>query len=182
MASPVDHRQRWSELHGGYDPSASRLVGAWLSAVHVPARRLAAAGVPPAALTLLGGLLAWAAAVAVLLGRDAGWGFVWAGVLLVALSGIVDSLDGAVAVLEGRTSAAGHVLDPVVDRVAEVAYVVALWWAGAPPAVCVAGGVLALLLEYVRVRAAVAGMRGLGVLTDGERPTRVIVFFMLLLG
>jgi CDP-diacylglycerol--glycerol-3-phosphate 3-phosphatidyltransferase len=46
----------------------------------------------------------------------------------------------------------------------------------------VAGGALAWWQEYVRARAAVAGMSEIGVVTVSERPTRVIVTAMFLLG
>jgi CDP-diacylglycerol--glycerol-3-phosphate 3-phosphatidyltransferase len=46
----------------------------------------------------------------------------------------------------------------------------------------VAGAALAWLHEYVRARAAVAGMPEIGVVTVSERPTRVIMTAMFLLG
>ncbi|MGH8938492.1 MAG: CDP-alcohol phosphatidyltransferase family protein, partial [Actinomycetes bacterium] len=95
--------------------------------------------------------------------------------LLVVASGLLDSVDGAVAVLTDRVTRWGQVLDHLVDRVTDLLYLVALWLAGAPGQACVAGGVLMLLLEYVRARAAVAGMTEVGVVTVWERPTRVIV-------
>jgi CDP-diacylglycerol--glycerol-3-phosphate 3-phosphatidyltransferase len=45
---------RWQELHGGYDPRGSRLVGPWLSVIHALARPAARLGVPPDVVTLLG--------------------------------------------------------------------------------------------------------------------------------
>jgi len=45
---------------------------------------------------------------------------------LVALSGIADGLDGVVARLHGRTSAAGDFLDHFFDRIVEIAIVVGL--------------------------------------------------------
>jgi phosphatidylglycerophosphate synthase len=102
--------------------------------------------------------------------------------LLVAASGVLDNLDGAVAVLSDRTSRWGFVLDSACDRVADAAYCVALVLAGAPGRVAVGGAALALLHEYVRARAAVAGMPEIGVVTISERPTRVILTGMFLLG
>jgi CDP-diacylglycerol--glycerol-3-phosphate 3-phosphatidyltransferase len=101
---------------------------------------------------------------------------------LVALSGLLDNVDGAVAVMAGRTSRRGFVLDSACDRVADAGYVTALWLAGAPGPLAVAGGGLAWLQEYVRARAAVAGMEEIGVVTVSERPTRVIVTTTVLLG
>ena len=146
VPSRADYLASWSELHGGYDPSASRLVGRWLSLVYFGARPLAALRVPPDAVTGLG--LVAAVSVAWLAQLAGLW--LYAAALLVVLSGLIDSLDGAVAVLSGRTSAFGSVLDSVVDRFADLLYLLALWLVGAPAGVCVAGGVLMMLQEYLR--------------------------------
>jgi len=178
VPSKADYLERWSGLHGGYDPSSSRLVGPWLSLVYACARPLASLRVPPVAVTLLGLVVAGGAALA---GRAAGpWLFL--AVLLVLFSSLLDGLDGAIAVLTARTTAFGYVLDSVVDRCSDLLYLVALWWVGAPPAVCVWAGVLMLLHEYVRARAVAAGMTEVGVVTVWERPTRVIVTAAFLLG
>jgi CDP-diacylglycerol--glycerol-3-phosphate 3-phosphatidyltransferase len=47
--------------------------------------------------------------------------------------------------------------------------------AGAPAWLAVAAGGVSWLHEYVRARAASAGMKEIGVVTVGERPTRVAV-------
>jgi len=101
---------------------------------------------------------------------------------VVAASGLLDNLDGAVAVMTGRTTRRGFVLDSVCDRIADAGYCAALWLAGAPAGLAVAGAALAWLHEYTRARAAVAGMPDVGVVTVSERPTRVIVAAMFLLG
>ena len=71
---------------------------------------------------------------------------------------MLDNVDGAVALLMGRVTWRGFVLDSACDRVADAAYVVALWLAGAPGWLAVTGGALAWWQECVRARAAVAGM------------------------
>jgi phosphatidylglycerophosphate synthase len=162
----------WAELHGGYDPRANPLVRGWLTGAYAVARPLASAHVPPDALTVAG-LLVSAGAVALASAGDGWW--LLAAALVVVLSGLVDNLDGAVALLTGRTTRWGHVLDSVADRGSDLLYVVALWVAGAPGAVCAAGGALMFLQEYARARAAAGGLREVGVVTVWERPTRVIV-------
>ena len=47
------------------------------------------------------------------------------------LAGLLDNVDGAVAVLTGRATAWGAVLDAVADRVGDLALVGALLLAGA---------------------------------------------------
>lgn len=166
---------RWAELHGGYDPAASVLASRWLIAAYAVARR--GRGVPPLAVTAAG----LAAAIAVpLLAHQRNSGLLVAAALAAVLSGFLDSLDGAVAVVHGRDSRLGYVLDSTADRLADSAYVVALWLLGAPGWLCVVAGSAAALQEYVRARAAMAGMREIGVVTVFERPTRVILVTMLL--
>jgi CDP-diacylglycerol--glycerol-3-phosphate 3-phosphatidyltransferase len=165
-------------LHGGYDPRGSRLIRAWLSVTYAVARPLAALRVPPSLVTVLGAVVS-AAAVGL---AARGNGVVVAAAAAVALSGALDSLDGAVAVMTRRTSRWGFVLDSVMDRVSDVLYLVALWVVGAPAWLCVLGGGLMGLQEYARARAGNVGMGEIGVVTVAERPTRVVVTAMFLLG
>jgi phosphatidylglycerophosphate synthase len=127
--------------------------------------------VPPDALTAAGLLVALAALVPAWLGGR--WATLAAAVVLV--SAAADSLDGAVAVLAGRETRWGHVLDSVADRVADVAYLAVFWLLGAPGWICALAGAALFLLEYARARANAAGMDDVGVVTVGERPTRVVV-------
>ena len=121
---------------------------------------------------LAGAVVVWLASL--------GGGWLAVAAVVVVVSGLLDNLDGAVAVLRDRVSAWGYVLDSVVDRVTDTLYVAALWQAGAPPEVAALGGALALMQEYARARAAASGMREIGVVTVWERPTRIIVTAMFL--
>jgi len=173
-----EYLDRWQELHGGYDPRSSRLVGPWLVTVHALARPFARLGVPPDVVTLLGlvaaGVVAWLAAL--------GDRWVLLAALVVAASGLLDSVDGAVAVLSGRVTRWGAVLDSVVDRLSDLLYVLALWLVGAPAGACLAAAVLLVTHEYTRARATAVGLDDVGIITVAERPTRVIVVAMFLLG
>jgi CDP-diacylglycerol--glycerol-3-phosphate 3-phosphatidyltransferase len=169
------YMQQWSALHGGASPTG--VVGGWLRLVHAVARPLVGLRVPPDAVTLLGLLIACSAPLLAAQGRAG----VVAAALVIALSGLFDSLDGAVAVMTGRTSRWGAVLDAVTDRVSDAVFVATLWVVGAPASVCVAAVALCWLQEYARARAGGAGMTEVGVLTLNERPTRVIVVAMSLL-
>jgi phosphatidylglycerophosphate synthase len=167
--------QQWSTLHGGAHPTG--IVGGWLRIVHAVAAPLARLRVPPDGVTLLGLLVACSAPLLAPLGR---WG-VLAAALVIALSGLFDSLDGAVAVMTGRTSRWGAVLDAVADRISDAVFVATLWVVGAPAGACVAAVALCWLQEYARARAGGAGMTEVGILTFDERPTRVVVVVMFLL-
>lgn len=161
---------RWGALHGGYDPRANRWVRGWLACAYRAGLPFARWGVAPDLVTLWGAWVALAvAAVAAVGGR---WLLLAAG--LVVVGALADALDGVVAVLTGRVTRWGYVLDSVVDRVSDVLYVVALWLAGGIAGIAVAAGVAFGMLEYLRARAGNAGMGEIGVVTVGERATRVI--------
>ncbi len=162
---------RWSELHGGYDPRGAFWPRTWLTLTYHCALPLARAGLPPDLITLAGGLVSAAVAGLALLGGR--WALL--AVVVVVASGLVDNLDGAVAALTGRATAFGYVLDSLVDRLSDGCYLLALWLLGAPAWLCVLGGVVTVLQEYVRARAGNAGMGEIGVVTIAERPTRVII-------
>lgn len=157
--------ERWSALHGDHVPRG--LTRSWLAVVRQAARPLAAARVPPWTVTLLA--LA-TAALAVPVAR-----LPLLAAALVLVSGLLDGLDGAVAVLRDRASRMGFVLDSTADRLADGLLMVALWRLGAAAGWCVGAGAAAWLGEYVRARAGNAGLREIGVVTVGERPTRLLV-------
>ena len=167
--------QQWSRLHGGARPTG--IVGGWLTLVHAVAAPMVRLRVPPDAVTVLGLLIACSAPLLASLGV----GGALAAALVIALSGLFDSLDGAVAVMTGRVSRWGAVLDAVADRISDAAFVATLWVVGAPAGVCVAAVAVCWLQEYARARAGGAGMTEVGVLTLNERPTRVVVVVMFLL-
>lgn len=171
MPDREGYLDRWAALHGGYDPRGNALVRGWLLFAYAVARPLASARVPPDLVTL-GGLLVSGAAVA--LASGSGWWLLGAA-LMVVLAGLLDNVDGAVAVLRDRATRWGSVLDSVTDRIGDLLFLTALFVAGAPWQVCVVGGVLMFLQEYTRASAAAAGMTEVGVVTLWERPTRVIV-------
>jgi phosphatidylglycerophosphate synthase len=164
-----DYLVAWSRWHGGTEAAKNRLVRGWLSMAYALAR--AVPWLPPLAATVLGLVVAASGAA---LAAGSGWALVVAG-LLIGLSGLLDSVDGALAIAGGRASRRGFVLDSVVDRLTEVAYAVALWFAGAPGLLAAAFGALCWLPDYLRARAGQAGVRETGALSVWERPTRVAV-------
>lgn len=178
LPSREEYFSGWAQLHGGYDPATSWLVRAWLGWTYRLARPLAAARVPPDLLTLVGVLVS--AAVVGVCALGGRW--VLLAPAVVVLGGLLDNLDGAVAVITGRVSRWGSVLDSMADRVGDLLFVLALWVVGAPGWWCVLGAASMLLQEYARARAGAVGMTEIGVVTVWERPTRVIVTAVFLLG
>jgi CDP-diacylglycerol--glycerol-3-phosphate 3-phosphatidyltransferase len=182
VRAPLDrdgYFDRWQALHGDYDPrTRSRGLRGWLTLVHAVARPVARMGVHPDVVTVAS---AWLAGLVVVLAELEGRWWVAAG-LLVVLSGLVDNLDGAVAVLEDRTTRWGFVLDSLVDRVCDALFLLAVVAAGCPGWLAVACGFAVLLLEYLRARAGNAGGGEVSLITVAERPTRVIVLAPTLVG
>jgi phosphatidylglycerophosphate synthase len=167
-----EYTAAWSALHGGFDPErASPPVRGWVRLAWRGGSLLSRLHVAPMAVTGIGLLLCVAVPFAV---RPGPAGLLLGGVL-VLLASFADGLDGAVAVVSGRVTKLGYVLDSVADRLGEAAWLIALWLAGAPAWPAVAAGGVSWLHEYVRARATAAGMDEIGALTVGERPTRVSV-------
>ena len=126
--------------------------------------------VPPDVLSALGVLAlvgAWAAV--------AGPGWPALTVALVIAAGVLDGLDGAVALRTGRARPLGAVVDSVADRLGDLMLGAVLLALGAALGWVLTVLTLVLLLEYVRARAQSVGMPGVGAVTVAERPTRLIV-------
>jgi phosphatidylglycerophosphate synthase len=172
---------RWAGLHGGVDPrTSSAPVETWLRMSYRIGRLLVKIRVRASLVTTAG--LVCNALVPVAAAQHEYWPIVAAG--LVLLSGLLDTLDGAVAVITNRVTRLGYVYDSVADRLGEAAWVLALWLIGAPGWLAVLVGGLAWLHEYIRARATAAGMSEIGVITIGERPSRqiLIVIGLVLVG
>jgi CDP-diacylglycerol--glycerol-3-phosphate 3-phosphatidyltransferase len=176
LAGRDAHLDRWQALHGGHDPRASVWLRGWSAVADRLARPLARAGVHPHALTAAS---VWLVAVAALPAMAGGRWTLAAGAL-VAVSGLVDGLDGAVAALTDRATRAGYVLDSVADRVSDVAALGLVVLAGGPAWVAVLCGLAFFFHEYLRARAAGAGAGEVVAVTVDERAQRVIVLAVTL--
>jgi len=172
-AAPLPDRgsylARWAQLHGGITPPEGGVTGRWLDLVYWLAGPLARRGLRPDVLTCTG---LWAFLCVLPSAYAAGrWPLV--GPPFVVLGGVLDGLDGAVAAMTGRATQFGYVLDSVVDRIADAASLLALHALGAPTELAVGAGGAVALLEYTRARAAATGPGDIGIVTPGERPTRL---------
>jgi CDP-diacylglycerol--glycerol-3-phosphate 3-phosphatidyltransferase len=154
------------------DPRTSSVfVERWLRAGYRTGRVLTRLKVRASVVTTVG--LVLNAAVPVVIVWHGYWPLVGAG--LVLLSGVADTVDGAVAVITNRVTRLGYVYDSVADRLGEAAWLIAFWLAGVPGWLAVLCLTLAWLHEYIRARATAAGMAELGGITLGERPTRLVL-------
>lgn len=161
---------RWQRLHGGVDPRANPWLRGWLTMGYGVARPLARRGVMPDVLTFTS---TWVALAAIVAASHGGRWQILGGWLIV-LSGLGDTLDGAVAVATQRATRWGYVLDSAVDRLNDVLYLVAVWVVGGPAWLALVAGVSFFMLEYIRARGRNAGGTEVGTITIGERALRVI--------
>ena len=182
-----EHVRDWAELHLTQPPEG--FVGGWLRAAAAVARPLARAGISPNALTVAALVVALAALPAA--AYLDGWPGPALACFLITLSGLLDALDGAVAVQAGRTTKVGFLLDSALDRIADAAFPATLALVAGPagPAVpdttttttvttlAVAATAACWYLEYVRARASLAAdpAGGRQLITPGERPTRIVL-------
>jgi CDP-diacylglycerol--glycerol-3-phosphate 3-phosphatidyltransferase len=127
------------------------LVEAFYGALGAPGQALARLGVEPDTLTYLSLACSLASAPLLATGRFP------EGALAVAVGGCLDALDGMVARAQGRASAAGAVLDSVVDRLSDAAPLagLAVFYRGS--AATLLGPLAAMtassLVSYARARA-----------------------------
>lgn len=160
----------WSSLHGG--AQIKGIVKAWLAISFGSAKFLSKLHVTPNVLTLLGVLFAIAMAVNPL--------SLWAIPLLV-LSLYADGIDGSVAILQGRNTSFGAVLDASADRISEALWFYVAYKIGAPAWLVLAAYVIASTQEYARARLGGLGISDLGVVTPAERPVRASFIFIALI-
>ena len=160
----------WSKLHG--DAQVSGVVKAWLNISYLISKPLSRIGVPPNALTISGlffGIILYLYAQTI-----------WAPILLV-ISLICDGIDGSLAILTGKSSKWGALLDSLADRITELFWVLALYKIGVGMNLLIAVLLIASVQEYLRARAGGLGVNEVGVVTPAERPVRASFIFVLLI-
>ncbi|HII47229.1 archaetidylinositol phosphate synthase [Pyrobaculum aerophilum] len=117
----------------------------------------------PNALTLLSALLAWIGVPLVWIFNTPPW-------LLIAISGALDVIDGAVARGRGLASRGGAFIDSFLDRYSDAAYLLYFWNYVDPLAIFLAL-VGTFAISYARCRGESLGVevRGVGFMERGER-------------
>jgi phosphatidylglycerophosphate synthase/putative flippase GtrA len=154
---------------GGLTTARARHFFAWL--MRPLWRGLAAAGVPPNAITSLSVAFALGSGLAASQGR-----FALAGWIFFAAASL-DFLDGRVARATGRTSRGGAALDSVLDRYCEAALLTGLAWYYRDSWVLVLVLLAlsgSLLVPYVRARGEALGAK-LSDVGFMQRPERLLV-------
>ena len=160
----------WSKLHG--DAPVNGIVKAWLNISFVITKPLSKVGITPNSLTVSGlifGVFLYIYAQTI-----------WAPILLV-ISLICDGIDGSMAIITGKFSKWGAILDSVIDRLTEVFWVLALYSLGIDINLLLSVLVLSAIQEYLRARAGGVGVVEVGVVTYAERPVRASFVFVALI-
>jgi phosphatidylglycerophosphate synthase len=174
LKSEKEFTQRWSEIHGGAPITGA--VRIWLIISYRVARLCVVLRISPNLLTALG--LLTAVAMAATNAPEIA-------LLLLVLSLMMDGIDGSVAIVQGRESQWGGVLDSVADRIAEACWLYAGWKIGVPAWVVISMWAIASTQEYARARLASLGHSEIGEITPTERPVRAsylaIAFVLVIL-
>ena len=160
-----------------------KIRGAWDVAMRPVGRGLAAAGIGPNAITVVGVAVQVAVAWAIVAGR-----LVLAGVLAI-VAALADTVDGAVAKARGSTGKLGALFDSTADRLSDALFFVAIAWlyAASPDrrdqrwvaALALTALVASFLVSYVKARAEGLGFEcNVGI---AERAERLILMILGLL-
>jgi archaetidylinositol phosphate synthase len=160
----------WSKIHG--DAQVTGIVKGWLNISYLITKLLAKIRTSPNGLTIFGLVFG----VLLYLNSQS----VWAPILLV-LSLICDGLDGSLAIITGKSSKWGAILDSFIDRLTEVFWVLALYSLGINLNLLIAVFILSTVQEYLRARAGGVGVVEVGVVTYAERPVRASFVFIALI-
>ena len=165
-----DFFKSWSSLHG--NAKISGIVKGWLTISYLLVKPLAKLKITPNILTIFGlffGVLLYLNALSN-----------WAVILLI-LSLICDGIDGSLAIITGKASKWGAMLDSVVDRVTEFFWALTFIAIGANQYVVIAALLIASVQEYLRARAGGLGWSEVGVVTIAERPVRASILFVAII-
>jgi CDP-diacylglycerol--glycerol-3-phosphate 3-phosphatidyltransferase len=173
-----EYLQAWKSLHSGVDPGANVWVRGYLQVMLSISRLLSTLKVSPNTFTLVSGISIIASSGYFLASEN-----LLAIAMLAFIGLLLDGVDGSLAILQGRASKFGAVLDSVNDRIQESILYISVSWIlfSSGFSLWITTALLlsltaTLLLEYARTRAQVEVK-----VTIWERPTRVIVitFFVI---
>ena len=162
---------RWSALHG--DAQVKGIVKAWLMVSYFISRPLIAMRFSPNSLSILSIF----AAMSFVFTLETHWA-----ISLLVLSLLLDGIDGTVAIITGKSSKFGAMVDAVADRLVESLWAIALYLLGAPWEIVLVAWLAAFTQEYLRARAGGLGVNQVLIVTWCERPVRATLIFIPLVG
>lgn len=165
-----DFYKSWSDLHGNVEIVG--IVKIWLTISYFVAKVFQGLRISPDLITFLGGVFS----LLLYLNSKS----VWAPALLV-LSLFSDGIDGSLAIISGKSSKWGAILDSIADRISEIFWVLALYKIGINFGILIAAISLAFIQEYIRARSSGLGLSKIGIVTIAERPVRASFIFITLI-
>jgi archaetidylinositol phosphate synthase len=147
------------------------------------AGRLSKLGLTPNQLTVIGLCLSFIAAY-FYASTPPLW-YIWVATVFLALSGLLDALDGAMARGGGRVTAFGGFLDSVTDRYADVVVIFGITLASAEFVLVGVNGYVwgllavigSMMVSYTRARAEGLGVK-LASVGVAERPERLLILLI----
>jgi CDP-diacylglycerol--glycerol-3-phosphate 3-phosphatidyltransferase len=152
---------QWSELHGG--ANITGVVKWWLSISYALSFPLVRLRVSPNLLSAIG------VVAAVFTFTEATHYYA---IAILVLSLLSDGIDGTVAILSGKASKRGAMVDAICDRIGECFWALALWRLGVPAWIVATAWLFAFTQEYARARIGGLGDYRIDVVTIAERPVR----------
>ena len=101
---------------------------------------------------------------------------------MLALSGLMDMLDGAVARASGKVTRLGGIMDSTIDRISDAAAIVGLYYLVLGFETTILLLITSYMISYVRARAEAEGIRleGIGLIERAERLIFIMVSASLL--
>jgi archaetidylinositol phosphate synthase len=159
----------WSRIHGGAEVQG--IVRAWLVASYWLTRPLIWLRVTPNLLTCLSVLLG----ALFVLNIESNLA-----IICLALSLLLDGIDGTVAIIRDRATRFGALLDAFADRIVESLWAYGFILMGAPFQIVIIAWLASFIQEYMRARAAGLGITKVLIVTPAERPVRATLIFIAL--
>ncbi|MEM4970294.1 MAG: CDP-alcohol phosphatidyltransferase family protein [Sulfolobales archaeon] len=153
----------------------NRIKGALVRPLKPIALAIARSNIDPNVITISGLVVAMMAPLAAYLHGIIG------ALIAIAISSLLDAIDGEVARSSGRVSSRGAFLDSLCDRISDLAYIGSLMVLGVSPVLVYIAAGLSLLISYVRARAESLGIyiSGVGLMERGERIFGLIIVMLI---
>ncbi|MEM1610480.1 MAG: archaetidylinositol phosphate synthase [Sulfolobales archaeon] len=153
----------------------NRIKGALVKPLKPIALAIARSNIDPNVITILGLVVAMMAPLAAYLHGIIG------ALIAIAISSLLDAIDGEVARSSGRVSSRGAFLDSLCDRISDLAYIGSLMVLGVSPVLVYIAAGSSLLISYVRARAESLGIyiSGVGLMERGERIFGLIIVMLV---
>ncbi len=143
----------------------NRIKEALVKPIKPVASAIARGNIDPNVITILGLVIAVITPLAAYLHGIIG------ALIAMAISSLLDAVDGEIARSLGRVSRRGAFLDSLCDRISDLAYIGSLMVLGVSPVLVYIAAGSSLLISYIRARAESLGISisGVGLMERGER-------------